>query len=98
MNPPDWIYAIPNSNGSSIEISGNWTWGHESDIPGANSGGDVATVKYTFPTPVGSYVSVSVFVLDGDHCGDYAYQSYTFKNTGQPGPGQQTVGATDIVQ
>jgi hypothetical protein len=98
MSPPDWIYAIPNSNGASIEVSGNWTWGHESDIPNANSGGDVATVKYTFPTPVGSYVSVSVFVLDGDHCGDYAYQSYTFKNTGQPGPGQQTIGSTDIVQ
>lgn len=98
MSPPDWLYAIPNSNGATIEISGNWTWGHESDIPNANSGGDIATVKYTFPTPVGSYVSVSVFVLDGDHCGDYAYQSYTFRNTGQPGPGQQTIGSTDIVQ
>jgi hypothetical protein len=98
MNPPDWVYAIPNSNGATIEVSGNWTWGHESDISGANSGGDIATVKYTFPTPIGSYVSVSVFVLDGDHCGDYAYQSYTFKNTGQPGPGQQTIGGTDIVQ
>lgn len=98
MNPPDWTYAIPNSNGSTIEISGNWTWGHESDISGANSGNDVATVKYTFPTPSGSYVSVSVFVLDGDHCGDYAYQEYTFRNTGQPGPGQQTVGNTTIVQ
>src|SRR4029077_9302126 len=47
MNPPDWTYPIPNSNGSTIEISGNWTWGHESDISGANSANDVATVKYT---------------------------------------------------
>jgi hypothetical protein len=97
-SPPDWVYAIPSSNGSTVEISGDWTWGHESDIPGANSGNDLAQVKYTFPTPVGAYVSVSVFVLDGDHCGDYAYRTYTFKNTGQPGPGQQTVGSVTIVQ
>lgn len=98
MTPPDWTYAIPNSNSSTVEISGNWTWGHESDIANANSGNDIAKVQYTFPTPIGSFVSISIFVLDGDHCGDYAYSTYTFKNTGQPGPGQQTIGSTDIVQ
>jgi hypothetical protein len=97
-SPPDWTYAIPSSNGSTVEVSGSWVWGHESDIPNASSGSNLATVKYTFPTPVGSYVSISVFVLDGDHCGDYAYRTYTFKNTGQPGPGQQTVGGVSIVQ
>ena len=97
-SPPDWTYAIPNSNGSTVEVSGSWVWGHESDIPNANSGTNNAQVKYTFPTPVGSYVSVAVFVLDGDHCGDYAYRTYTFRNTGQPGPGQQTVGTVTIVQ
>ena len=98
MTPPDWLYNIPSSNNSTIEVSGDWTWGHESDIPGASSGSDIAQVKYTFPTPVGSYVEISVFVLDGDHCGDYANAAFTFKNTGQPGPGQQTVGGVVIVQ
>jgi len=97
-SPPDWVYAIPNSNGATVEVSGSWVWGHESDIPGASSGTNLAQVRYTFPTPVGAYVSVSVFVLDGDHCGDYAYRTYTFKNTGQPGPGQQTIGTVTIVQ
>jgi hypothetical protein len=39
-----------------------------------------------------------VFVSDGDRCGDYAYASYTFKNSGAPGPGQQTVGSVDLAQ
>ena len=98
MSPADWLYNIPNSNGSTIELNGKWTWGHESDIPNANSGNNTVSVKYTFPIPTGSFVNVAVFVLDGDHCGDYAYSSYTFSNTGQPGPGQQSVGSVDLAQ
>ena len=99
----DWTWNIPNSNNSTIEVSGQWTWGHEKDLappvgPAQNTPGDIATVKYTFPTPSGTYVSVSVFVSDGDRCGDYAYSAYTFKNSGAPGPGQQTVGAVDLAQ
>jgi Flp pilus assembly protein TadG len=98
MSPPDWVYAIPNSNNSTIEVTGKWIWGHEKDIPTAVSGSNIASVKYTFPIPSGSYVSVSVFVNDGDHCGDYAYASQVFKNTGAPGPGQQSVGSVDLAQ
>ena len=98
MNPPDWVYNVPNSNGSTIEVKGQWIWGHEKDIPTAQSGGNLVTVSYTFPVPTGSYVAVSVFVSDGDRCGDYAFASHTFKNTGGPGPGQQTVGTVDLAQ
>jgi Flp pilus assembly protein TadG len=98
MSPPDWVYAIPNSNNSTIEVSGKWIWGHEKDIPGASQGPNPAVVKYTFPIPSGSYVAVSVFVSDGDRCGDYAYGSHTFRNTGGPGPGQQVIGGVDLAQ
>jgi hypothetical protein len=94
----DWTYTIPNSNNSTIEAKGSWTWGHQSDIAGANSGNYTAQVLYTFPNPTGNYVSVSVFVLDGDHCGDYAYANYTFKSTGLPGAGSQTIGSVGLVQ
>ncbi|MFI5283864.1 MAG: pilus assembly protein TadG-related protein [Candidatus Dormibacterales bacterium] len=102
----DWTYAIPSSNGATIEVSGQWTWGHEKDLsnssvagqPVAQSQSNIATVKYTFPIPTGSYVALAVFVVDGDRCGDYAFASYTFKNVGAPGPGQQTVGSVDLAQ
>lgn len=97
-DPTDWTYAIPNSNGSTIETKGQWSWGHQSDIAGAQSGNYTAKMLYTFPNPVGSYLSITIFVLDGDHCGDYAYSTYTFKNTGLPGPGSQSVGSVGLVQ
>ena len=98
VNPPDWLYNIPNSGGASIEVKGSWTWGHHSDISGANSGNYTAKVLYTFPNPNGNYVAISVFVADGDHCGDYALANYTFKNTGLPAGGTQTVGSVSLVQ
>jgi Flp pilus assembly protein TadG len=97
-SPPDWVYNIPNSGGSSIEVTGSWTWGHESDIPGANSGNYTAQIRYTFPNPSGNYVAVSIFTTDGDHCGDYDIANYTFRNTGQPAGGTQTVGSVSLVQ
>jgi Putative Flp pilus-assembly TadE/G-like len=93
----DWVYPIPNSNGSSMETKGGWSWGHQSDIAGAASGSYTAQFLYTFPNPNGSYLSLTVFLLDGDHCGDYAYANYTFRSTGIPGPGQQTVGSVALV-
>jgi len=98
MSPPDWVYNIPNSGGASIEVKGSWTWGHQSDIAGANSGNYTAKVLYTFPNPSGNYVAISVFATDGDHCGDYATANYTFKNTGLPAGGTQTVGSVSLVQ
>jgi Putative Flp pilus-assembly TadE/G-like len=93
----DWVYPIPNSGGATMESIGAWAWGHQSDIPGANSGSYTAKFLYTFPNPDGGYLSITVFLLDGDHCGDYAYATYTFKSTGVPGPGQQTVGSVSLV-
>jgi Putative Flp pilus-assembly TadE/G-like len=97
-DPTDWSYAIPNSNGSSIELKGSWTWGHQSDIAGAQRGTYPAQLIYTFPNPNGNYISISAFVSDGDRCGDYALAGYTFKNTGQPGGGTQAIGTVELVQ
>ncbi|HEY2597501.1 MAG TPA: pilus assembly protein TadG-related protein [Candidatus Dormibacteraeota bacterium] len=97
-DPTDWTFAIPNSNGSTVEAKGQWNWGHHKDIPNAVSGNYTAKMLYTFPNPVGSYLSITVFLLDGDRCGDYAYSTYTFKNTGLPGPGAQSIGSVGLVQ
>ena len=100
----DYLYNIPASGGATIEVSGQWTWGHENTIgnPPATSpistGTNLDTITYTFPNPAGAYLSVSVFVLDGDRCGDYAYANYTFRSTGGPGPGQQSIGSVLLVQ
>ena len=98
----DWVYTIPGGNGATIEATGGWTWGHHNDPaigpPTGRSGGYTGSLIYTFPNPVGSYVAVTVFMLDGDRCGDYAYATYTFKTTGGPGPGQQSVGTVNLVQ
>jgi Flp pilus assembly protein TadG len=97
-DPTDWTYAIPNSNGSSIEAKGSWMWGHQKDIPNAPSLNYTAKMLYTFPNPTGNYLSITLFLLDGDRCGDYAYSTYTFKNTGLPGPGSQSIGSVGLVQ
>jgi hypothetical protein len=94
----DWLFTVPGGNGATIESQGNWAWGHQNTIPGANTAGYTAKLIYTFPNPVGNYLSVTVFLLDGDRCGDYAYATYTFKSTGGPGPGQQSLGSVSIVQ
>ena len=98
-NPgPDWVYTIPGGNGATIEAIGDWAWGHQNTIPGASTANYTAQLVYTFPNPVGNYVSVTVFMLDGDRCGDYAYATYTFRSTGGPGPGQQSIGSVGLVQ
>ncbi len=94
----DWLFTIPGGNGATIEAKGNWAWGHQNTIPGANTANYTAQLIYTFPNPVGNYLSVTMFMLDGDRCGDYAYATYTFKSTGGPGPGQQSVGSVSLVQ
>lgn len=96
-SPPDWVYSIPNSGGATIEVKGSWTWGHESDISGTR-GNFFAKILYTFPNPSGNYVAISLFTTDGDHCGDYNIENYTFRNTGQPGGGTQSIGSVILVQ
>jgi hypothetical protein len=98
VDSTDWTYAIPGSGGASFELKGSWIWGHQSDIPGANRGNYPASAIYTFPTPVGTYVAITVFLSDGDRCGDYALANYTFKNVGPPGGGSQGLGTVDLVQ
>jgi hypothetical protein len=98
---PDWTYKF--TNGSSFEVSGNWTWGHESNIPGAqsnwtNNGGNNATLTYTFPTPPGTSVNVLIYLDDGDHCGDYTIVNTTFANIGTPAGGQQIAGSVRLEQ
>jgi hypothetical protein len=94
----DWLYNVPGGTGATIEAQGNWAWGHHNTIPGASQSGYTGKIIYTFPNPAGNYLTVSVFILDGDRCGDYAYANYTFKSTGGPGPGQQSVGSVSLVQ
>jgi Putative Flp pilus-assembly TadE/G-like len=100
----DWLYSIPGGNGATIEAKGNWTWGHQNDQRitgdpnGNNQGAYTGQLVYTFPNPAGNYLSVTVFFIDGDRCGDYAYATYTFKSTGGPGPGQQSAGSVSLVQ
>lgn len=94
---PDWTYSF--GDGSSFEVDGNWTWGHEQDISGAvATWADAATLTYTFPTPPGSSVNVQVYLDDGDHCGDYAVIDDTFDNIGEPAGGQQTQGTVRLEQ
>jgi Flp pilus assembly protein TadG len=98
---PDWTYRF--SNGTSFEVSGNWSWGHEANIPGAqsnwtNNGGNNATLTYTFPTPPGSSVNVLIYLDDGDHCGDYTIVNTTFANIGTPAGGQQIAGSVRLEQ
>jgi hypothetical protein len=98
LGPSDFLYTIPGGNGATIEATGNWAWGHENTMPGAQTQNNTAQIIYTFPNPVGNYLSVTVFFLDGDRCGDYAYATYTFRSTGGPGPGQQSIGSVYLVQ
>ena len=90
----DWTFTY--ADGSSMEVSGQWTWGHEKDINGAVRGNNQATLKYTFPVPAGSTVNIEIFMTDGDRCGDYATANYTFNNIGQPAGGQQSAGSVLI--
>jgi hypothetical protein len=95
----DWTYTI-GSGGSApkFELYGNWTWGHESDISGAASSNNHAVVKYTFPTPTGTALNLTIFLTDGDHCGDYYLVNATFNNVGQPNGGSQSGGSVVVVR
>ena len=97
-NKTDWSLSIPNgsSTASTFEVSGNWTWGHEMDIANARTGNDAATVKYTFPTPAGKSVAITIFLTDGDRCGDYALVNAIYNNVGQSSGGQQTAGTVEM--
>jgi hypothetical protein len=46
--------------------------------------------------PAGQTVTVSMFMTDGDRCGDYVTSTWTFNNIGQPAPGVQVVGSVRL--
>jgi Flp pilus assembly protein TadG len=104
MGNPNWTmhYNVSSiygpADGSTFQIQGNWTWGHERDISGAIRGNDNATLTYTFPVPAGQTVTISMFMTDGDRCGDYVTATWTFNNIGTPAPGVQVVGAVRLEQ
>ncbi|MHB8719529.1 MAG: Tad domain-containing protein [Candidatus Dormibacteria bacterium] len=93
----DWTETVGSgSSASYFEIVGAWTWGHQKDISGSVSGGYTAQINYTFPTPSGSSVGITIFMTDGDHCGDYASASYTLTNAGNGSGG--TPGTVELLQ
>lgn len=92
----DWTMNY--SDGSTFEVIGNWAWGHENGKAGAVRGTNVATGLYTFPTPPGGQSTITIFMSDGDRCGDWVTVTLTLNNAGSPNPGQQTVGTLKLEQ
>jgi hypothetical protein len=92
---PDWTYKLP--DGSTFEVVGDWTWGHENAIPGAVRSAYTATLIYTFTAPPGSTIDVLVFMTDGDRCGDYVSAENIFNNVSNPRAGQQSSGSVLLI-
>jgi len=101
---PDWTMTYPvggiygPANGSTFRVDGNWIWGHERALTTAVSGNNFATLTYTFPVPAGQTVTISMFMTDGDRCGDYVTSTWTFNNVGTPAPGVQVIGSVRLEQ
>ena len=58
---------------------------------------NLAEINLTFPKPSGSSFTLSIFMEDGDHCGDYASAQYTFPVAGgQPGSGTAQGGGVSL--
>ncbi|HYR17447.1 MAG TPA: hypothetical protein VEQ67_25025, partial [Mycobacterium sp.] len=95
---PKWTMTYPPVGAirPTFTVEGNWIWGHERDLATAVRGNDLATLTYTFPVPAGQTVTVSMFMTDGDRCGDYVTSTWTFNNIGQPAPGVQVVGTVRL--
>lgn len=103
---PNWIITFAPTNtwtgapkdNSTFQIEGDWAWGHERNIVNSVRGNNLATLTYTFPVPVGQTVTISMFMTDGDRCGDYVTTTWTFNNIGQPAPGTQVIGSVRLEQ
>jgi hypothetical protein len=101
LGKPDWTVTHTDSvtgATSTFRINGDWAWGHEQSIPGATSVTNAATLTYTFPIPAGTAVTITLFMEDGDSCGDYATATFTFNNVGAPSATKQAAGAVHLVQ
>jgi len=95
-NSSDWTMKY--SDGSSFELNGGWVWGHENGIAGTSSGSDVTTGKYTFPIPPGLQSTITLFMSDGDRCGDWVTVTVTLNNVGTFNPGLQSAGTESLEQ
>ena len=97
---PDWTTngTDPFVGAYTYEVLGNWIWGRQSNITGARTAANQGTIKFTFPTPLGRTVSLTLYMSDGDRCGDYAEFGGSFNNIGQPSPGLQSAGSVVIEQ
>ncbi len=93
---PDWTMTYADL--STFQIVGDWMWGHEESMAGTTEGSNVATLTYTFKIPPGSQVTVTMFMADGDSCGDFAIATVTFTNVTPPNPGTQVVGTVRLEQ
>lgn len=92
-------YTSSTAGNTTWDISGDWAWGNQSNIPNPKSKAYAATISYTFPIPQGTQVGVLLHVVDGDNCGDYDNVSATFANVGAAGGvGLSNGGATLLVQ
>ena len=101
----DSATAPPGSTGSDdtqFDISGDWSWGNDSNIGLPSNAKEhdannyVANIYYTFPTPAGKTVSITIHVVDGDHCGDYDNTTMVFSNT--TGVGGASGQSVELVQ
>jgi len=96
LGKPDWKMTYADT--STFEVNGDWIWGHEQQLAGASSGTNNATLRYTFPIPAGTAVTITLFMNDGDSCGDFVTATWIFNNIGSPGGGRLATGAVHLEQ
>jgi hypothetical protein len=100
-NSSDWTMKY--ADGSSMEINGGWVWGHENAIgsgggSGGGGGSDTDTLKYIFPIPAGLQSTITLFMSDGDRCGDWVTVTVTLNNVGTFNPGLQSAPTVSLEQ
>ncbi len=93
---PDWTMNY--ADGATFRIDGDWVWGHEQAIPGATSTENFATLYYTWTIPPGPVSTVTLFMSDGDSCGDFVTATWTLTNVVPPTPGVQIFGTVHLEQ
>jgi hypothetical protein len=94
-NSSDWTMTFADT--STMEINGGWVWGHENALTGSN-GSYTDTIKYTFPIPSGLQSTITIFMSDGDRCGDWVTVTITLNNVGSFNPGLQSAPTVSLEQ
>jgi len=72
------------TGGAGTNVGGHWAFGHQKDFaPLKTIKGDYTTsMVLFFPTPSASTLSGTMFILDGDHCGDSETLTFSYPNPG----------------